>query len=410
MSKFDRALADLRGALAVLDEKRDGTKDEAFEDTDAMVLLADAARRLSASLATRQGRETSAELADIRRRHDRLERGSDAYRRDTANVYGRAEVVVLLAEIDRLRASALAPVAPESPVLAFDAWLTARIASGMRKLTQDEYSIAQAAFYAAHPWQGPTSSLMALAQVAGAPDLPGLSLSLQNDHLAVAELLDDGTREREMYHRLVLDIRHTLGDDGLHVQLLDLPKLIAQKLAAPSRVAPISGAQTECIVGDRGGAICLTHDNPLDWVECTGWRCDVSGQVVKRTESLDEELARRSREEAADRPTASPLPRATEPEAEKDADILAMWRSVNGPLSELNGPLIRFAALVRASSAPPVGSRSLDIALTWLHAQAMAPLPLTDERLAMLDRIYAQLRSALGLRPASGPSDERSEL
>jgi len=53
------------------------------------------------------------------------------------------------------------PPEQESPVLAFDAWLTAHVQATGKKLTQDEYFLAQAAFYAAHPGEGPQSALMA---------------------------------------------------------------------------------------------------------------------------------------------------------------------------------------------------------------------------------------------------------
>lgn len=33
---------------------------------------------------------------------------------------------------------------------------------------------------------------------------------------------------------------------------------------------------------DSNGPRCVTHDRPLDWVECTGWRCEVSGKIVTK--------------------------------------------------------------------------------------------------------------------------------
>jgi hypothetical protein len=47
----------------------------------------------------------------------------------------------------------------ESPILAFQAWAERRT-SIRRPLTQDEYFLAQEAFFAAHPGKGPTSSTM----------------------------------------------------------------------------------------------------------------------------------------------------------------------------------------------------------------------------------------------------------
>jgi hypothetical protein len=49
--------------------------------------------------------------------------------------------------------------------------------------------------------------------------------------------------------------------------------------------------EAECVLGDRGGAHCLTHDATPDWVECTGWRCEVSGKIITKHESLSDELA-----------------------------------------------------------------------------------------------------------------------
>lgn len=47
----------------------------------------------------------------------------------------------------------------ESPILAFQAWADLRARTG-RRMTQDEYFLAQEAFFAAHPGEGPTSSPM----------------------------------------------------------------------------------------------------------------------------------------------------------------------------------------------------------------------------------------------------------
>lgn len=78
----------------------------------------------------------------------------------------------------------------------------------------------------------------AIASALSAEQSGGLSLSIEHDPLAVSDLLADGTREREMYHRLIADIRRVLGEDGLHAQLLDLPKVIASALSGKSPSAP----------------------------------------------------------------------------------------------------------------------------------------------------------------------------
>lgn len=54
-----------------------------------------------------------------------------------------------------------------------------------------------------------------------------ISLQPMADPLAASYVLDDLIAERHMYHTLVADIRTVLGEDGLHAQLLDLPKVIS---------------------------------------------------------------------------------------------------------------------------------------------------------------------------------------
>lgn len=60
--------------------------------------------------------------------------------------------------ISLLREAASRLASQESPVLAFQTWVERTVADRGRKLTQDEYFIAQAAFFAAHPGEGPQSS------------------------------------------------------------------------------------------------------------------------------------------------------------------------------------------------------------------------------------------------------------
>lgn len=60
-----------------------------------------------------------------------------------------------------------------SPILAFQTWLT-RYVADHRKLTQDEYLIAQAAFIAAHPGEGPVSAVQGpLCRACGQPESAG---------------------------------------------------------------------------------------------------------------------------------------------------------------------------------------------------------------------------------------------
>lgn len=84
---------------------------------------------------------------------------------------------------ERLRAPSEAPA---SPVLAFQTW-AARRAASRGPMTQDEYQLAQEAFYAAHPGDGPHSALMAPE----APAPQGLSEAAANVALDNG---DGGTR------------------------------------------------------------------------------------------------------------------------------------------------------------------------------------------------------------------------
>lgn len=71
--------------------------------------------------------------------------------------------VLSLAEYVRADIATPASTAPvvESPILAFQTWLERWVVDNGRKLTQDEYGIAYAAFIAAHPGEGPKAQVMA---------------------------------------------------------------------------------------------------------------------------------------------------------------------------------------------------------------------------------------------------------
>jgi len=62
---------------------------------------------------------------------------------------------------------------PESPILAFQAWAERRVPMIGRAFTHDEYTLAQAAFIAAHPGEGPRSDVM--AETPGSPPAPSLA-------------------------------------------------------------------------------------------------------------------------------------------------------------------------------------------------------------------------------------------
>lgn len=114
------------------------------------------------------------------------------------------------------------------------------------------------------------------------------------------------------------------------------------EVAARDRVAPPSVPVCDC-----GEALTLC-------VSCAVGTCHRCGGAGVDT-YVDPAAVNGFTERPCPACASSPLPPATEPEAdyrESDAALLAMWRSVNGPLSRLTGPLIRFAAMVRASSPP----------------------------------------------------------
>jgi septal ring factor EnvC (AmiA/AmiB activator) len=69
----------------------------------------------------------------------------------------------LLDYVDALAAS-LQRREDESPVLAFQAWLTRYTQALGRKVTQNEYALLQAGFFAAHPGNGPTSTFSTTPQ------------------------------------------------------------------------------------------------------------------------------------------------------------------------------------------------------------------------------------------------------
>lgn len=50
-----------------------------------------------------------------------------------------------------------------------------------------------------------------------------------------------------------------------------------------SGVALREQPKAKCLLDADLNAQCVTHDCPCEWVECTGWRCDVSGEIVKET-------------------------------------------------------------------------------------------------------------------------------
>jgi len=58
----------------------------------------------------------------------------------------------------------------------------------------------------------------------------GLSLNIVRDAFGLSMMMDDQMQRINMYERVIADIRKALGDDGLHAQLLDLPRVVAERI------------------------------------------------------------------------------------------------------------------------------------------------------------------------------------
>lgn len=115
----------------------------------------------------------------------------------TAGVGGR-----LRAAAERLRKGREAPATSaergeESPILAFQTWCERFVKDRGKPLTQDEYFLAQQAFYAAHPGKGPTSSLMA------PPPAPPAGVESQLEHLKTLPVGWDGYRAPQIDHQAI---------------------------------------------------------------------------------------------------------------------------------------------------------------------------------------------------------------
>ena len=73
------------------------------------------------------------------------------------------------AQLLHVLALAAAQQTPESPITAFQRW-SERRARDRGPMTQDQYFLAEEAFFAAHPGKGPTSSTMAHETPAPRPE------------------------------------------------------------------------------------------------------------------------------------------------------------------------------------------------------------------------------------------------
>lgn len=75
----------------------------------------------------------------------------------TGGAYANMKDII---ESELKRGAPVVPVAGESAVLGFEQWTLRWCADNGRKLSQTEYGIAMAAFYSAHPAEGPFSHTM----------------------------------------------------------------------------------------------------------------------------------------------------------------------------------------------------------------------------------------------------------
>lgn len=75
-------------------------------------------------------------------------------------------------------------------------------------------------------------------------------------------------------------VRKWLDDRDIFNDDLSGHRVVTACLAAALQ-APVAPPKAKlCVLADDSPD-CLTHDERCDWVECTGWRCPVSGQIVK---------------------------------------------------------------------------------------------------------------------------------
>jgi len=132
----------------------------------------------------------------------------------------------------------------------------------------------------------------------------------------------------------------------------------------PSAPEPTTQAGSEpCrlrnLMDDGGGvAHCVTHDTMPEWVECTGWRCVVSGQIIT--------------EQAPPQPPSAetPAPQDAQPQPASARPDVERPTSVVGPCDDSGGEF-RIGAWFRTEA----GARA---AIAFLLARVPAPAPSVD--------------------------------
>lgn len=75
--------------------------------------------------------------------------------------------------------------------------------------------------------------------------------------------------------------------------------------------APAEPTDDECVLAnimDEDTPRCVTHDSTPDWVECTGWRCETSGKIIRKRASAEARPETRS----------APAPSSPAPTAKKE--------------------------------------------------------------------------------------------
>lgn len=147
-----------------------------------------------------------------------------------------------------------------------------------------------------------------------------LAWAVTNCHMLARRALARSTSafDREKWEH-VLRITEKAGARSQGVLRAALPTEMTEGAALAAVETPQAPSQemAECVIGDVGGAMCVTHDNPLDWVECTGWRCDVSGKIVTKQETPEAEAARKITDGLVSAPSPS-VARSTPPAQERE--------------------------------------------------------------------------------------------
>jgi len=182
--------------------------------------------------------------------------------RGLARQHKQAAVTIAFDVADALLSS---PGRTESPILAFQEWLK----KTGRSLTQDEYFLAQSAFYAAHPGAGPHSTTASPGRTELPPDV--LADALQ-DRIApssgrllhAAPILGRTTEEEKMAWQPI----ETAPKDGGQV-LLGWPTGVGEGLVMSGYWSDWRGRKSWVTSrGEYSGDYAPTHWMPLPSAPC----------------------------------------------------------------------------------------------------------------------------------------------